>query len=110
MDFQDLSEMERQAHILNFPHLVTMEVIYHMPDHPDILQSFLWQNEDIVPDYPKAKTFVEHWIENIEAKINRILLGHKQDTLPPEYLFADYEFNLKTDLSSDNIAFFQPMH
>jgi uncharacterized protein Usg len=26
--------------------LTTAEIIYHLPDHPDLLQSFVWQKLD----------------------------------------------------------------
>lgn len=30
--------------------LTTAEIYYHMPDHPGLLQSFLWQTLDVAPD------------------------------------------------------------
>ena len=34
--------------------LTTAEIIYHMPDHPDLLQSFVWQKLDLAPDFPSC--------------------------------------------------------
>jgi hypothetical protein len=35
-----MSDLERQ--MMNY-RLTTAEIIYHMPDHPDLLQTFIWQ-------------------------------------------------------------------
>ena len=32
--------------------LATANILYHLPDHPSLLQSFVWQFHDIAPDYP----------------------------------------------------------
>ena len=34
--------------------LTTAEIIYRMPDHPDLLQSFIWQKLDLAPDFPNS--------------------------------------------------------
>ena len=31
--------------------LTTAEIIYHLPDHPDLLQSFVWQKLDVAPSF-----------------------------------------------------------
>ena len=52
----------------------TAEVLYHMPDHPDFLQSFLWQFEDIAPQFPRLHRFLDHWRTEVEATIHSCLL------------------------------------
>ena len=32
--------------------LTTAEILYHLPDHPEILQSYVWQDLDLAPGYP----------------------------------------------------------
>ncbi len=34
--------------------LSTAEIIYRMPDHPELLQSFIWQLYEIAPDFPNC--------------------------------------------------------
>ena len=29
--------------------LTTAEIIYHMPDHPSLLQTYVWQEFDLAP-------------------------------------------------------------
>ena len=35
--------------------LTTANILYHLPDHPDILQSFIWQNHDLLPHFPELR-------------------------------------------------------
>ena len=41
--------------------LTTAEILYRMPDHPHLLQSFSWQFADMAPAYPRLKRFLSHW-------------------------------------------------
>src|SRR5579875_2511433 len=50
--------------------LTTAEIIYHLPDHPDLLQSFIWQHLDIAPDYPNLRRFLDFWQKNIEGMLH----------------------------------------
>ena len=38
--------------------LATAEILYHMPDHPGLLQSYVWQDYDIAPEYPVLGRFL----------------------------------------------------
>lgn len=52
--------------------LTTAEVIYYMPDHPMLLQAFLWQTQDRAPDFPRMRAFLDHWKREIEAVIHSV--------------------------------------
>ena len=49
--------------------LLTAEVLYYMPDHPRLLQTFMWQLLDEAPRYPRLAAFLDHWRREIEAVI-----------------------------------------
>ncbi len=55
--------------------LTTAEVLYYMPDHPALLQRFLWQTLDIAPEYPRVHRFLDHWRREIEAVIHSVTLS-----------------------------------
>ena len=55
--------------------LTTAEIIYRMPDHPDLLQSFIWQKLDLAPDYPELRRFLEFWSRNLEGKLHSVRVG-----------------------------------
>ncbi|MCB8839746.1 usg protein [Aurantimonas sp. VKM B-3413] len=56
--------------------LTSAEVLYRMPDHPTLLQTFFWQFEDLAPDYPRLKRFLDHWEREIEAIIHSVRVMH----------------------------------
>jgi len=37
--------------------LTTAEIIYRLPDHQMLLQSYIWQDYDIAPRFPSSSTF-----------------------------------------------------
>ena len=59
-------------HRLNSYRLTTAEILYHLPDHPALLQSFVWQQLDLAPDYPVLRRFLDFWIRNIEGKLHSV--------------------------------------
>ena len=59
--------------------LLTAEMIYHMPDHPHVLNSFVWQDYDLAPDYPRLFEFIEFWQSEIEGPLNSVRFTHRQE-------------------------------
>lgn len=57
--------------------LATAEILYHMPDHPALLQSFTWQHYDIAPKYPELRKFLSFWEENVEAVIHSVRVARQ---------------------------------
>ena len=55
---------------------VVLRVYYWMPDYNNILQEFMWQLNDVVPEYPRVHRFLNHWHENIEAVIETVEVSH----------------------------------
>ena len=64
--------------------LTSAEVLYRMPDHPSLLQTFFWQFEDMAPDYPRLKRFLDHWEREIEAIIQSVRVMHQGLIKPRE--------------------------
>jgi len=64
--------------------LTTAEILYRMPDHPALLQTFSWQFEDIAPDYPRLHRFLDHWAREIEATIHSVRVLHRSHLAPAE--------------------------
>ena len=62
-------------HTLRDYRLTTAEIIYHLPDYPDLLQSFVWQKLDIAPDFPELRRFLEFWSRNLEGKLHSVRVG-----------------------------------
>ena len=58
--------------------LTTAEILYHMPDHPHLLQSFVWQFMDLAPGYPKLTGFLSFWEQNIDGRIHSVKVAGKR--------------------------------
>ena len=52
--------------------IVTLSILYWMPDHTHILQEFIWQTADMRPEYPRVHKFLNYWHDNIEAVISEV--------------------------------------
>ncbi len=62
--------------------LATAEVLYYMPDHPALLQSFTWQTLDLAPSYPRIHKFLEFWRAEIQAVIHSVRLASGEELAP----------------------------
>ncbi len=58
--------------------LTTAEILYHMPDHPQLLQTFLWQEYDLAPEFPELQRFLKFWTREIDGKLHSVRVGHKK--------------------------------
>lgn len=72
--------------------LTTAEILYHLPDHPALLQSFLWQDMDLAPQYPVLRRFLEYWDRNLDGKLHSVKLATQKLITPGELRFAGAEF------------------
>ena len=57
---------------LNGHCLTTAEITYHLPDHPLLLQTFVWQEFDLPPLFPRLTAFIEFWHKNIDGRIETV--------------------------------------
>ncbi|WP_300529685.1 Usg family protein [Maricaulis sp.] len=74
--------------------LTTAEVLYYMPDHPSLIQSFLWQTQDLAPRYPRLIRFLDFWRAEIDAVIHTVRIAHRGLIGPAEWSRADIELRL----------------
>jgi uncharacterized protein Usg len=79
---------------LNNYRLTTVEILYHLPDHPGLLQSFIWQNYDIAPRYPELRRFLDFWTREIEGKLHSVALASREIISAAEIRMANHEFVL----------------
>jgi len=72
--------------------LLTAEILYRMPDHPKLLQSFLWQTEDMAPHFPELKRFLDHWQREIEGRLHSVRIAHKDLLGPTDFQYSEGVF------------------
>ena len=52
--------------------LITAQILYRMPDHPELLQEFIWQELDLAPRYPVLTRFLDFWQANLDGKLHSV--------------------------------------
>ena len=57
--------------------LSTAEILYHMPDHPTLLQGFVWQHYDVAPDFPELQRFLDFWVANIDGTLHSVRVARR---------------------------------
>lgn len=83
-----------QAQVAGYS-LTTAEILYRLPDHPSLLQAFVWQEYDIHPRFPRLKNFLDFWTRNLEGKLFRVTVAHNRLITPAEVklISGDYWLN-----------------
>jgi len=74
--------------------LTTAEILYHLPDHPALLQSFVWQDYDLAPRFPVLHRFLDFWSHQIEGKLHSVKVASRGIISAAELRLADVEFQL----------------
>ena len=75
--------------------LTTAEIIYRLPDHPALLQSFIWQKFDLAPDYPELRRFLEFWSRSIEGKLHSVNVKQSQRVGPARIRHVNHQLSLQ---------------
>ena len=52
--------------------LTTAEILYHLPDHPRVLQTYVWQELDLAPEYPVLRKFLDFWNRELDGKLHSV--------------------------------------
>lgn len=79
---------------LNDYRLTTAEIYYHLPDHPHVLQSYIWQEMDMAPKFPVLHKFLDFWSRNLDGPLHSVMVSHTGLIHPREYRFHDMELRL----------------
>lgn len=72
--------------------LTTAHILYHLPDHPTLLQSFLWQEYDLAPHFPELKRFLDFWSREIDGKLHSVEVGSKKIISFEDLRFCQTEY------------------
>ena len=72
--------------------LTTAEILYRMPDHPQLLQTFIWQHYDLAPKFPVLVKFIEFWKAKLDGPLHSVTYTHHKLIAPNEWRKVDGEF------------------
>jgi uncharacterized protein Usg len=74
--------------------LTTAEILYRLPDFPRLLQSYIWQDYDVAPNFPKLVDFLDYWAANLDGPLYRVRIAHRRLIAPQEFTFVRGELRL----------------
>ena len=85
------SDMERQ---LNGYGLTTAHILYRIPDFESVLQTYVWQDYDLAPDFPEMHRFLDFWESKLDGPLHSVRYSHRRLIGPNEWQRVDGEFKL----------------
>ena len=68
--------------------LTTAEIVYRRPDHPSLLQEYIWQDLDIAPAFPVLTRFLRFWEHNLDGRLFAITVASAGLIRPAEFRWA----------------------
>jgi uncharacterized protein Usg len=74
--------------------LTTAEILYRRPDHHWLLQSYVWQDYDLFPEFPELQKFLEFWRVKLEGPLHSVMVAHSKLIAPAELKAIGSEFRL----------------
>jgi uncharacterized protein Usg len=92
-DFTRMISKDFQRQIDGFG-LTTADILYRLPDHPAILQQYVWQEYDKAPSFPELNRFLMFWQAKLEGLLYRVTVCHRALIGPAELKPVDGEFRL----------------
>lgn len=74
--------------------LTTAEIHYRIPDHPALLQQYVWQEYDLAPQFPGLTAFLNYWQRELEGALHSVRVAHAQLVRPSEWKAVNGFFRL----------------
>jgi uncharacterized protein Usg len=79
---------------LNGYGLTTAQILYRRPDHPWLLQTYVWQEYDLFPQFPQLQGFLQFWQRSLEGVLHSVTVAHCKLIKPAEIRPIEGEFRL----------------
>ncbi|MBI1868470.1 MAG: usg protein [Methylocystis sp.] len=74
--------------------LTTANILYRLPDHPAIIQSYVWQDYDLHPHFPELRKFLDFWAKSLDGKLHSVSVAHAGLIRARELSVVNAEFTL----------------
>lgn len=74
--------------------ITTAHILYRIPDFESVLQTYVWQQYDLAPDFPEMRKFLEFWEETLDGPLHSVRYTHKRLIGPNEWRKVSGEFKL----------------
>jgi uncharacterized protein Usg len=74
--------------------LTTAKILYRLPDHPRFLQTYVWQDYDLFPNFPVLVKFLDFWRRELAGPLHSVTVAHARLIRPSELRAVNGEFYL----------------
>jgi len=74
--------------------LTTAHIFYRRPDHLWLLQTYVWQDYDLWPNFPVLQGFLRFWQRQLEGPLHSVTVAHSRLVAPAELRAVDGVFRL----------------
>ncbi len=74
--------------------LTTAHILYRMPDYQNVLQTYVWQEYDLCPNFPLLNRFLGFWLKTLEGPLYSVTVAHSRLIKPAEIRAINGEFRL----------------
>lgn len=74
--------------------LTTARILYRIPDYPALLQTYVWQDYDVAPDFPVLNDFLVFWRKSLDGPLHSVQVAHAGLIRPAELKLTSGEFRL----------------
>ena len=74
--------------------LATAEILYRLPDHRSLLQSYIWQDYDLHPRFPRLQQFLEFWEQHLDGPLYKVTVNHRRLVAPTDIRLLAAQFAL----------------
>ena len=64
--------------------MTTAHILYRRPDHPWLLQSYVWQEYDTWPDLPVLLGFLAFWRKSLDGALHSVVVAHSALNRPAD--------------------------
>ena len=61
--------------------LTTAEIVYRRPDRHWLLQTYVWQDYDMFPNFPALQDFLAFWQQKLEGPLFAVTVAHANPCL-----------------------------
>src|SRR3954462_8538850 len=90
---QMLQQLESFVRIPDW-RLTTAEILYHMPEHPSVLHTFIWQKLDRAPVFPELTRVRDFWRREVEGPLHSVRVASSALVRPAALRYANGQFLL----------------
>ncbi len=74
--------------------LTTAEILYRRPDRQWLLQSYVWQDYDLFPQFPALQEFLAFWQRSLDGPLLGVTVAHSRLIKPAELRAVGNVFRL----------------